>query len=874
MPSVSQTWVEADLKDTGGLSAPPIEGDWPFPFEPYPLQRKLMHEIYNGLEQGGLTIVESPTGTGKSQTLIASSCLWFEHHAQRIKQGFGDGLQAAPEADVKQSVKASKSSDDDELPDWVTDFVKKKEESVIEERRYAMKKKLEDTEAMFARLKVERDPSGSLKRSSERLTTGKKRATVVEYDSSPPDSGASDGEEDMIHDDGGETVATPGIIFSTRTHSQITQFIEELSNNPLGRKMRVTTLASRKYLCIHPVVRKIGNEQIQADTCSDLVGRYGTDGGKKDGTKGCSYLPKGKGCCNGQGAMVHSVLSQPRDIEDVVGLGKDRDSCPYFASRRSVPFAQIIALPHATLLHANTRRSLGLDLKGKVVLVDEAHNMLDMIRSLHSAHIRSSVLREGLETLKLYADKYDTRFGHHTSTMIATLEMTIKRLLTFCKRLARDGSEDEKVYSVANFLSEARLDSINLPKLLNFLRESNIKRKLLGFVTRLREQEEKTRGKATSSRYPFHEIEAFMQALDRRNGVRGIVAAKVVASQPPNTVLRFVLLNPAEPLHQLVSEARAVVLAGGTMSPISEITDLIEEAEVQSMNKNATVTGPLQVRHFAAGHVANHERIHLRLVSSMQGVKLTFGYQDRRHPAIVRGSGQLLLRVCQTTPDGVVVFFQSYSELASYCNAWEASGILKMITQYKAVFQEAAGTGVDATVRAYSEAIRNTYADPNAPISLQVNRQRGGVLLAVTGGKLSEGINFKDELARAVIVMGMPYPNLRSVEMREMLKHLEKKHRTQHPNATEKQMDAARSNYIQTLAMKAVNQSIGRAIRHGNDYAAVLLVDERFDRPAIHAHIPRWMLRQDSRLNARDGNDTVTELPQFFRRWAGCAKRT
>lgn len=37
-------------------------------------------------------------------------------------------------------------------------------------------------------------------------------------------------------------------------------------------------------------------------------------------------------------------------------------------------------------------------------------------------------------------------------------------------------------------------------------------------------------------------------------------------------------------------------------------------------------------------------------------------------------------------------------------------------------------------------------------------RSRGAILCCVARGKVSEGIDFADEMARAVVVIGVPYP--------------------------------------------------------------------------------------------------------------------
>jgi chromosome transmission fidelity protein 1 len=129
----------------------------------------------------------------------------------------------------------------------------------------------------------------------------------------------------------------------------------------------------------------------------------------------------------------------------------------------------------------------------------------------------------------------------------------------------------------------------------------------------------------------------------------------------------------------------------------------------------------------------------------------------------------------------------------------------------------------------------------------------GAVLLAVVNGKLSEGINFADDLCRCVMVVGMPFGDRRSGVLRQRMAYFDDLYARGQTQCNGEQL-------YTNLCMRAVNQSIGRAFRNIDDYAVVILFDERYER--FQHLLPDWVRR---RFYAQDDwEDTLHSVEAFF----------
>ena len=329
--------------------------------------------------------------------------------------------------------------------------------------------------------------------------------------------------------------------------------------------------------------------------------------------------------------------------------------------------------------------------------------------------------------------------------------------------------------------------------------------------------------KISDTNSPLLVILAFLQAIvNCKSELRILLDAKKQS-------LKAILLNPSSQFTDLVSKCRSIIVAGGTMQPVSEFQEQLFLAAGAKLEK---------ITHFSCGHIVPPENVMPLVVKTgPSGRTLDFTFQSRDKPETYQELGRCVINACTVIPGGVVVFFPSYDYEARVFEAFENNGVIEKIKQKKNVYREPKKTSdMDAVLKNYSRSARAS----------------GAILFSVVGGKMSEGINFSDELGRCVIMVGLPFPNAHAPELKEKMSYL----------AANVAPNAGQLHY-ENLCMKAVNQSIGRAIRHKNDYASILLLDHRYERSNILNHLPEWI---KTRVEICQGFGPVMgKLTRFFK---------
>lgn len=130
----------------------------------------------------------------------------------------------------------------------------------------------------------------------------------------------------------------------------------------------------------------------------------------------------------------------------------------------------------------------------------------------------------------------------------------------------------------------------------------------------------------------------------------------------------------------------------------------------------------------------------------------------------------------------------------------------------------------------------------------------GALLFAVYRGKISEGLDLRDDNCRAVIPVGIPYPAFK--DPRVVLKReFNDKH------GLGKRLLVGQQWY-ESQAFRALNQALGRCIRHRYDWGAIILLEQRFTIARNVAHLSRWVQKRVRRYDAYPA--AIAALQEFI----------
>ncbi|KAH8281240.1 hypothetical protein KR018_001377 [Drosophila ironensis] len=733
-----------------------------FPFEPYPVQRAYMEKVIQCLRDGTNGVLESPTGTGKTLSLLCSSLAWIrtrqsEHQKQMLKLG------------------AEKDAD---------------------------------------------NPMSDLAK-----VVGKTNNWGV-----------------------------PKVIYASRTHSQLTQAMRELKRTAYAN-MRSVVLGSRDQLCIHPeVMREAGNSN-KTNMCKMRVH-----------SKTCSFQLRVEAKKDHPDFRGPSIM----DIEDLIKVGQRLKMCPYFASKELVAQADITFMPYNYLLDPKARKANKVELGNTIVILDEAHNIEKICEESASVQIRSSDVAMAIEDvthiMKVFAsgEAQDLAQGDEPKDFTLDDLTLLKEMLLELEKaidgVSVDNPSEGTTYPASmiyDLLGKANFTYGNcativalLDKLVQYLmvasqqqlslRKGGSFSLLSDLLTIVFANKQDMMTKVYASFKVHVQVEEPKQGqgqgkaapAKQQGGWLGKASIASNSASKTAKIINFWCFNPGFGMEQLLNtQVRSIILTSGTLAPLKP---LIAELAI-----------PV-AQHLENPHIVDQSQVYVKIIGTGPDRQpLISNYTNRDNPKYISSLGQTILNVSRIVPDGLLVFFPSYPMLNKCVDSWQASGLWADIAARKPIFLEPRGKDqFTSTMEEFYQAIRDS---------------KGACFMAVCRGKVSEGLDFADRNGRAVIITGLPFPPLKDPKVILKRRYLE-------TNRTRENELLSGNEWYNLEATRAVNQAIGRVIRHRHDYGAILLCDSRFKDAAQVQQLSKWIRGHlGDRAQCSPFGPIVRELRQFFK---------
>ena len=473
------------------------------------------------------------------------------------------------------------------------------------------------------------------------------------------------------------------------------------------------------------------------------------------------------------------------DIEDFVGTAKRADTCPFYLARELQTASEILFMPYNYLLDSKARRALNIDLSSDVLIFDEAHNIervcadaasfnltsLDVAgsvreidRLLAGAKNRSGAAGADADAMdaadgdgELAATDGDIDGGGGGSNsvsegdllrareMVLTLDETIAKFPLKATgrgdpRYVRGGEGLQELLAAAGIDRDNSFLFIELcDKCVATLGEaarfgvtaaSSFNLGKLADCVRI----------AFDSREPVSEYRLCIQEMAERGGGGGGSSWRqgkapgssgVLDSSPRPRTLGYWCFHSGHAMRSLVAAGvHSVLLTSGTLSPLDSFADELGLPFAHKLENPHVINPPEQL-------------LVATIPKGPSGHELTSSYSQRDAAGGRKDLGDALVNLARVIPQGLLVFFPSYSAMQQAHAAWvlkPPSGGLSVVERIKKlktlVVEPRDSSELASSIETYQNAVKSS-----------VLHGTGGAMLLAAPRKLSEGGTSADAAA-------------------------------------------------------------------------------------------------------------------------------
>ena len=429
--------------------------------------------------------------------------------------------------------------------------------------------------------------------------------------------------------------------------------------------------------------------------------------------------------------------------------------CPYETSKLLIPSADVVTCPYIYFFGFGIRSAflewMGVDARNIILIVDEAHNMPDYARELRSAHLT-------LHSVRL-ATREAEELGDVKVLGAVTVRQFCDALFDAILKFAATYVEEDDGLLPPNELEETlmhrfRLTSVQLEALFRNLMS-------YGEVIRKKREEE--------GKLPRSYIFSLGYFLSYWTSMDASMYTKLVNSGDALGIEGY-CLDPSH-IGETVTECHASVHMSGTLQPLIEYRETLGLPESTTM---ATFRSPFPPDN--------------RLVVYVEDV--TTRYEELQScDDMVPRLNRYVLDLVKNISRNTVVFFPSHDRLEDFLQEWQ--GISRPLFVER---RESTQDELMETVDGF--------------------KVGSGVLLAVMGGRVSEGLDFPDKELELVILVGIPYPKP-TAKQKSLLRYLDLR------------FGKGWEYAVKAPATRRILQCIGRLIRNKNDIGAAVILDRR-----------------------------------------------